>query len=377
MSNLGSFVGGAVQGYQSQERVNVAKRAEARNSNMQERSMKMQEDDHSAKQDARAKDEELRAGLEALQKEYPVDAPPEKQAEYFSREALIIAKHTPYTSEQRKKHAAAASDVLKTPFGQSMDRLLAGDQSAMPEVLQQLKRSPEGATLDYRPRAGVVQITFKDGSPPVDLRKSAVLFANASYQQRLEAGIAAEQKEGVAIATMDDKRSNIAARGKKTDAEVNKLNAQAGQARTASGLNVARTKNVGGGGGDGALNKQLIDEIKLVVGKDSVGEDGKPSANQDKVVFIHNEVTKAGGKNRSAVIASANQKYRSVESAAGKWVGGLDPKVKKASFPGMSDQQIVQLATQKQLEKLSGGVQSAQNVGQSTSVAPDVADDED
>lgn len=288
--NLGNFVGGAVQGFNAQERTNIASREQQANQGFRERTMKIAENEEAAKVAARDREKAMRDESSSLFNKYygeqqetvaetksedgqgnlasiPTVKVARKQPgldaahdnKWRMEHAMLIAKHEGASPEKMAATVKQMEDALQTETGKSLNKVLSGDESALGAFLKSIGKDPKGAKLDNRPADGIRQIVLADGSTPLDLRKAFQFTANAAQYKALL------DEEGAARDVIKDKAStrNLNATAGAHEAEAsliplkgNLLKAQAGAAGAQGNLANAKAQAASGGGG--AVDKKAL-----------------------------------------------------------------------------------------------------------------------
>lgn len=385
--NLGNFAGGVAQGFQQQQRTNLARQNAQSLQDYRSRSMQIQEQDAANRQqeaDARQKErdraEAMRQDSMKLYEQFygpkevtvagddgkPVTktitlqpgVDPDTDNKWFAGKLMLAAKHGNLTMEQMKAQADRVDAAKRTAYGQNLEKMLDGDGSAMREFVKAKGRDPSAAKLDIRPVDGTMQITFGDGTPPIDLKRAALMNATAAlYKQMLEeekgaqgaAKTKAEVDEKTAtgnlrqaqagnVGALNDERAGL------IKAQTTAANAAAGAHAAAAKASLARAENLGQSTKDARtdrIDKEARAQILLSADADPASLDGKQK-NADMVGYMQGRSAELRATKKmapAASVAAARKEWKDVEAQAGAWANGLKtmPSAEREKRYGTSD----------------------------------------
>jgi hypothetical protein len=374
--NLGTFAGGAVQGYQSQERLNLAQQEAADSKNFRERSMRMQEQDAAARQEALDRAKKMREDSAALFAKYygdktetigeseaddgtgnlvkvpitksvsykPGDDPTGRDNEWLTEHLKLSAKYNGMKPDEVFAVAKHIDEARRTETGKVLDKVLMGDDKAQDKFLTSIGKNPEGAKLVRDPANGVMKITLADGTD-VDLMRAAHGMALSSYAADLRKEMDSARKSNVDQSVVKKNEAQAAKANAEASgaselnaAHVEESKAKAGQARAAAGLSVARASNVKMKGTEMAEDKagrETRAEIASVIEKDPNAMDGK-SKDPAMAKFLQGRATAvrlSDKKKPSEAVAQATREYVGLTKAVDDTMGKMSPAAKLKNFP--------------------------------------------
>ena len=374
--SLGNMAGGAVQGFQNQERLQLAQKSEADSVNLRNRQMVMAEKDQAQQDLDRERVNKTREESAAYFKDFWGDKTetvgettkddgngnvtkvptvvtkpgrrmddPEAVAQYALGHAMISAKNSGMTPEAAQKIYEMVDNGRRTAAGRALDKVLAGDESAMGVYLKGIGRDPKGATLEMDMRKGVMQINVADGGLPVDLKRAyGAVGTAAQVKQRMD-----EEKRVVEMEKGRAQTSNLGATQRLHEAQateipskIGKNNAEAYKAGQQGGLAAAKSANVKAGAQglkDDKVTSQVTAQIKLVQGNDPSDPTGK-TKNSDQAAYLQGRaadlLTGDPKKDARTAVAKAQSEYASVDSQATAWlqknVLAMKPADRKAKY---------------------------------------------
>ena len=369
--SIGNMAGGAVQGFQNQERLQLAQKSEADSVNLRNRQMVMAEKDQAQQDLDRDRVNQSREEGAAYFKDFWGDKTetvgetsqddgngnitkvptvvtkpgrrmdnPEDVAQYALGHAMIAAKHSGMTPEAAQKIYEMVDNGRRTAAGRALDKVLAGDESAMGAYLKGIGRDPKGATLEMDIRKGVMRINVADGGPPVDLKMAyGAVGTAAQVKQRMD-----EEKRTV---EMDKGRAQTAnlgatqalneAKASEIPSKIGRNNAEAYKAGQQGGLAAARGASVRAGAGaavDKKLSSDIMTNAKGAAGPDPTGDGKAPYT--EKYAFLTgraNELAR-GGKVSSGLgaVAAARKEWQTTESQVADQLSKVDKKVLKEKY---------------------------------------------
>ena len=341
MSNLGGFAGGLAQGFQSQERLNLAQKDQADNQAMNNRRMVMAEQDQAAQQEGRDREKSMRDKSAALFKKYygeqeevigetegddgnggktkiptvrkTVRQPkmdPKVDEQWATEHQLLVAEHSGMTMEQMEKISGFVETGRKTRAGAALDLVLAGNDKGMKDFLTHIGKDPAGAKLDRRLHEGVQQIVLANGEV-VDLKRAAAATATAAYYTRMLDE--EKQAQGTQHNLAQTKNINAQAAGHIADAALVPAKAkllanQAYAAGESGNLSKAKRQNVGSAGAAGAPvkapTKDVLAAVRSVAARGSDGKSDPGSVARMLAIASHAMQTgKAKDANSAAALA--------------------------------------------------------------------------
>lgn len=354
--NLGNFAGGLAQGYDQQQRLQLAQQEQASNQQFRERSMQMQEQDQAAKQAALKRQQQMqKEGTDIYNDLYgpkqtvtgyteqddgnggttkvptvttTQEKPgenPETTAKYAYAHAALVAKYHEMTPEIMAQTAQMVDQGRRTAAGKELDKVMQGDASAVSALVTKMGKDPEGAKLQYDPAKGVNQVVDAKGNMLVDLNRAYAASATAEKYKQIMAEQDSAQKTQHNLA----QTKYLSAEGDKNSAEAKEIPANAAAER---GLKAGQTYHAYQAGNLSGANKSaLLDEkrqrdldarINTTIGKtpDATG-DGKTEWMAPKQ-WVQSKVTGALSDNPKAdmngVFNDALTRYSQIKSATQK-----------------------------------------------------------
>ena len=367
--SLGNMAGGAVQGFQSQEHLQLAQKSEADNVNLRNRQMVMAEKDQAYQDGERERQTQLRTDSAALFKKYYGEqtetvgetestAPDgstmkvptvvtktyqpgqdaDRDNKWYVDHLAMNARRSGMSMDDMAKVAERVDTGRKTAAGRQLDKVMMGDDSATTAFLKSIGKDPTGAKLDRRPADGVNEIVLGDGTK-VDLKRAAAATATAAYYKELKD----EEKSSMDGAKTRAQVGNITSQSNLRDAEASEIpskigrnNAEAYKAGQQGGLAAAKAVNVKAGGGavDKKLSSDIMANAKGAAGPDPTGDGKAPYT--EKYAFLTgraNELAR-GGKVSSGLgaVAAARKEWQTTESQVADQLSKVDKKVLKEKY---------------------------------------------
>lgn len=408
--SLGSMANGAVQGYDSQERLQLAQKSEADNVNLRNRQMVMAEKDQAYQDSQRQRQEQDRNASAALYKKfygeqqetvgetestapdgsitkvptvvtknYQPGQDATRDNKWYVEHLAMNARRSGMSMEDFAKVAERVDNGRRTEGGRALDKVLMGDDDATATFLKAMGKDPKGAKLDRRPADGVNEIVLADGSK-VDLKRAAAATATAAYYKELMG----EEKSAMEAGKVRASTSNLqaqsalhAAQAGEIPSKINRNNAEAGKAGAQAGLASARAKNVGAATQslkDDKVTSQVTAQIKLVQGSDPSDPTGK-AKNPDHASYLQGRAAEILAddpkKDARTAVAKANSEYASVDSQATAWmqknVIAMKPADRKAKYGTTDVAAIKAMAVKAALPKYSAPAAPSAPAGQSSS----------
>jgi hypothetical protein len=319
--NLGSFASGAVQGYQSQERLNLAQSEAADNKQFRERSMKMQEQNQGNQQDQIDRQNKMRAavadsyaqnyGMQDVQDGESVQddgqggvtkVPTMKKVQISpgmdtARDAKVFAdtyKAQAMYGSTDPAHMQAMFDAVQksksTTLGKSLLATLSGSDASIGELGKQLGKTPaqiKGAALNFHPDKNIQQIDWGDGSS-TDLKQQAAAVGASDAWTALHGQV----QDAQGVARVNAETANLGASANlhnataaATTAEMpSKIKLNESHADYFSSVGQDRIDNHNAAQSDKRA-KDSLGEIRAVIGEDPMAMDPK-ATNKDQATYL-------------------------------------------------------------------------------------------
>lgn len=368
--SLGNMAGGAVQGFQGQEHLQLAQKSEADNVNLRNRQMVMAEKDQAYQDGERERQTQLRTDSAALFKKYYGEqtetvgetestAPDgstmkvptvvtktyqpgqdaDRDNKWYVDHLAMNARRSGMSMDDMAKVAERVDTGRRTEAGRQLDRVMMGDESATASFLKSIGKDPTGAKLDRRPAEGVNEIILGDGTK-FDLKRAAAATATAAYYKELKD----EEKSAMDGAKTRAQVGNITSQSNLRDAEASEIpskigmnNARAGESGAKAGYYSAKGASVRAGAGaavDKKLSSDIMTNAKGAAGPDPTGDGKAPYT--EKYAFLTgraNELAR-GGKVSSGLgaVAAARKEWQTTESQVADQLSKVDKKVLKEKY---------------------------------------------
>ena len=377
--NLGSFAGGAVQGYQNQERLQMAQAEQKSNLAFRERGMKMQEDEAAAKKAQRDREDAMRqANSEVFSKYYGEKevpdgelgqdsggAPRTKKVKispgqdtktdlaYLNDQMGVIANHGNIDPAIMMKMGEMARTHMDSARGRLLRSVVGGDESALAEMAKEGGKDPSKAKLIVDPAKRIAKIDWGDGTKPLDLRMAMLAVHAAGDLRQTENDVRDDAEKAATTA-------KVTAQGNLYDAQAKAFPAESAAKIRTSNASAAHSSAATGSLLDDKRQKTLDTRINSTIGKtpDATG-DGKTEWMAPKQ-WVQSKVTGALSANPKSdmnkVFNEALTTFTKIKSATQSQFSSMvgDPTKLKAlqSRYGTKDKAtILQRMTEENLER--------------------------